>query len=82
MRRGNDPDLIVRLPDGLHAAVAMSATDYARSADIEPPFGPLPLLDFEGLCQIVQLIDRLRQEGRYPGANNDEPCSPTGSGYD
>ena len=82
MRRGNDPDLIVRLPDGLHAAIAMSGTDYAASSDFDPPLDPLPLLDFEGLRQMAQLVDRLEQEGRYCRDGLDEPCSEAGSGYD
>lgn len=82
IRRGHDPDLIVRLPDGFHAAVAMSATDYATSSVPDLPLGPLPLLDLEGLYQMVQLVDRLKREGRYPGVGHDEPCPPAGRGYD
>ena len=55
IRRGADPDLIVRLPDGLHGAVAMSWTDYAGVADplnAEPP----PLLALAGLRELVQRI--------------------------
>src|SRR5688572_12348213 len=29
IRQGIDPDLIVQLPDGTHASLAMSSTDYA-----------------------------------------------------
>jgi hypothetical protein len=65
IRRGRNPDLIVRLPDGSHAAIAMSLTDY------ETPTGPVPipstaphLLALPGLRQIAQLMERRRQEGR------------------
>lgn len=65
IRRGRNPDLIIRLPDGTHAAVAMSLTDYA---DI--PISPLsgdapPLLDLRGLRQVVQFLAQRRQAGRY-----------------
>ena len=63
-RRGADPDLIVRLPDGRHAAVAMSWTDYAGAT--EPPTDPSPgLLALAGLRQMVQWLDHWRQERRY-----------------
>jgi hypothetical protein len=83
IRRGTDPDLIIRLPDGLHAAIAMSLTDYAAPLDHDPPSAPMHLLDFNGLCQVVQLIDLIRQEGRYPvGDSGDRICSFSNSGYD
>jgi hypothetical protein len=83
IRRGADPDLIVRLPDGLHAAVAMSLTDYAAPSDHDPPPAPIHLLDFNGLRQVVQLIDHIRQEGRYPAAECEgETCSSDDPGYD
>src|SRR5512143_67182 len=51
-RRGADPDFIVRLPDGQHAAVAMSWTDYAGVSD--PPTTDRPvLLALTGLRQVV-----------------------------
>jgi hypothetical protein len=41
------------------------------------------LLDFNGLRQIVQFIDRIRQEGRYPSTDSEgKPCSSTNPGYD
>lgn len=61
IRRGADPDLIVRLPDGRHAAIAMSWTDYALPAGCQPPPTLEHLLDFQGLCQAAQLIERIRQ---------------------
>lgn len=62
MRRGADPDLIVRLPDGLHTAIAMSWTDYALPTDCIFPPTPTHLLDFQGLRQAAQLIEHLRQQ--------------------
>jgi hypothetical protein len=71
--------LIVRLPDGSHAAVAVDWTDYATASDLEPPSVPPHLLDFDGLCQVVQFIDRIRQGGQYPASDSeDEYCTPTG----
>jgi Family of unknown function (DUF5372) len=66
LRRGTDPDLIVRLPDGTHIAIAMSSTNYAAAPDPTPPGRAPHLLALAGLRQVAQLIDRLRQEGRFP----------------
>ena len=66
MQRGIDPDLLVQRPDGRHVMVAMSWTDYAGSPGDKPRASPPPLLDVGGLCQIVRLIDRIRQEKRIP----------------
>src|SRR5207245_1096895 len=43
VRRGPDPDLIIRLPDGYHGAIAASLTDYGGPGDphlsaTDPPF--------------------------------------------
>jgi hypothetical protein len=67
-RRGADPDLVLRLADGTHAAIAMSWTDYGEEPGCSPvPSAPaLPLLDLQGLRQIVDLFDQLRQDGRFP----------------
>jgi hypothetical protein len=68
IRRGVDPDLVIRLADGSHAAIAMSSTDYGETTGHPvAPSGPdLPLLDLQGLRQIVLLVDQLRQDGRLP----------------
>ena len=79
MRRGgSEPELIIRLPDGLHTPVAMSLTDYATPPELNPAPGPLPLLDVEGLRQMVQLIDHLRQQS----ADLSGPCSEQEPSYD
>lgn len=61
LRRGAQPDLVVRLPDGSHAAIAMHLTDYAGAPAACSSVEPLPLLDLAGLRQVVQLLERLRQ---------------------
>jgi len=66
VRQGADPDLIVRLPDGTHAALAMSSTDYAGAPADPPPRNPAPLLTLEGLRQVVRLMERFRQRARVP----------------
>ncbi len=65
-RRGPDPDLIIQLEDGTHAAVAMSGTDYAASP--APPVSLVTphLLALDGLRQTALLIEHFRQEGRLP----------------
>jgi hypothetical protein len=63
VRRGSDPDLIVRLPDGRHAAVAMSLTSYVRSTDNEQLEARLHLLDLNGLRQIIAFLDTMQMDG-------------------
>jgi hypothetical protein len=65
IRHGENPDVIVRLPDGSHAAVALSATDHVHDSSASLPSSS-HLLDLKGLRQMVQLIDSLRQQGRFP----------------
>ena len=68
IRRGADPDLIIRLADGAHAAIAMSWTNYAgHGASAEPPAAPC-LLDLGGLRQAAELVAHLQQEGSVPRA--------------
>ena len=65
VRRGRDPDLIVRLSDGYHGAIAASLTDYAGAAPVAPdPVAP-PLLLLEGLWQIAQFIEQQHQRGGH-----------------
>ena len=60
VRRGRDPDLIVRLPDGYHGAIAASLTDYEGRTSVDPDVGEAPLLLLEGLWQIAQWIAQQR----------------------
>ena len=62
IRRGADPDLIVRLPDGHHAAIAMSCTDYAAPDNSTSLSTTDHLLDFHGLRQATQLIEQIHQK--------------------
>jgi hypothetical protein len=64
VRRGTEPDVILRLPDGSRAAIALSWTDYGNAALPEQLASELPLLDLTGLRQAAQLIEQMRQEGR------------------
>jgi hypothetical protein len=57
IRGGVDPDFIIRLPDGLCAAISASWTDYDGPRAQPPPDNP-PLLDLEGLRQIAELVQR------------------------
>jgi len=69
LRQGERPDVIVRLSDGSHAAVALNATDYpSNSSAVSPMAGAKHLLDLQGLQQMAQFIDALRQQGRFPSA--------------
>lgn len=66
IRRGADPDIVVCLPDGSHAAIAMSWTDFGGASEAESAEAAPHLLDLEGLRQAVRIIDRIRQDGRFP----------------
>jgi hypothetical protein len=67
VRRGVDPDLIIRHPDGFHMAIAMSCTDSAGASPLRPQdLAPPILLDFAGLCQMAQFIEELRHLGGLP----------------
>jgi Family of unknown function (DUF5372) len=66
-RRGNDPDLIVVLPDGRHTAIALSSTDYGSDPEIPPTVTAEHLLDLDGLRRVIQWLDCLaRPEDAVP----------------
>ena len=60
VRRGRDPDLIIRLPDGYHAAIAASLTDYDGPSLVDAGAVESPLLLLEGLWQMAQWIAQQR----------------------
>jgi hypothetical protein len=70
VRRGPDPDLIIRMPDGFHGAIAASLTDYAGASPADLRTTEPPLLAIEGLWQIAQFI--AQQHQRYPRAEGHE----------
>jgi hypothetical protein len=58
-----EPDLLVQLPDGSHTIIEIGITDYAgQGEDTFPVVGCPHLLDFDGLCQVAGLVERLRSE--------------------
>src|SRR5712692_8140293 len=61
VRRGPDPDLIIRMPDGYHGAIAASLTDYTGTPETDPSSTEPPLLSLEGLWQMAQWISQQRQ---------------------
>src|SRR5262245_11722547 len=75
LRRGCDPDLIVRLPDGRHVAIALSSTDYLATPEGDPTPRPEHLLDLDGLRQVLQLLEHIGREGRQaPGRGHPAPA--------
>jgi hypothetical protein len=66
VRRGPDPDLIIRHLDGYHGAIAASWTSYASATETFPSEQP-PLLDLEGLCQLTRLVEQLEQRRHLSG---------------
>ena len=81
IRQGADPDIVVRLPDGSHAAIAMRLTNYGAAAGSDLPVAPMLLLDLRALRQIVQLLERFRAEWRLP-VTEDQFGSETAARYD
>jgi Family of unknown function (DUF5372) len=69
IRHGQNPDVIVCLPDGSHAAVALRDTDAAVTSAADLPAVPAThLLDLGGLRSLAQFIADFRQQGRFPGS--------------
>ena len=71
MRRGVNPTLIIRAPDGRHMAVALDSTDYIVADQVAQPMGPPHLLDIEGLWDAVQLIEQIRQQSPAPTSGSE-----------
>jgi Family of unknown function (DUF5372) len=69
VRRGPDPDLIVRLPDGYHGAIAASLTDYGGPVDPTLLVTEPPLLSVEGLWQIAQWVAQQRERHTPAGGH-------------
>jgi Family of unknown function (DUF5372) len=69
VRRGPDPDLIIRMPDGYHGAIAASLTDYAGASPADPAAAEPPLLSIEGLWQIAQFIAQQHHYYRPTGGH-------------
>jgi Family of unknown function (DUF5372) len=69
LRRGHDPDLIVRLPDGRHAAIALSSTDYLPPLEDLPPPSAEHLLDLGGSRRVLQLLERPTERASSGAAN-------------
>ena len=78
VRRGPDPDLIIRFPDGFYGAISASWTDYAAEPNMALSPDPPPLLDLLGLCQMAQLIEQCRSR---PGLDDARTRSPDEPGY-
>ena len=69
VRRGPDPDLIIRMPDGYHGAIAASLTDYAGASEADPSEAEPPLLSIEGLWRIAQFVEQHQQLNPLPGGH-------------
>jgi len=67
VRRGPDPDLIIRMPDGYHGAIAASLTDYTGSSDPDLCTTEPPLLSIEGLWQIARWVRQQREDQAQRG---------------
>ena len=76
LRRGVDPDLIVRFPDGRHTAIALSSTDYLSSPEDPPPPAAEHLLDLEGLRAVIRLLDRIAPRRPAPPSDVDTARTP------
>jgi Family of unknown function (DUF5372) len=72
VRRGPDPDLIIRMPDGYHGAIAASLTDYAGACEADFDEAEPPLLAIEGLWRIAQWVSQQHQ--LHPPVGGHEIC--------
>jgi Family of unknown function (DUF5372) len=70
VRRGPDPDLIVRMPDGYHGAIAASLTDYIGASEAASSVTEPPLLAIEGLWRIAQFVEQ--QQRLHPQRGGQE----------
>jgi Family of unknown function (DUF5372) len=70
VRRGPDPDLIIRMPDGYHGAIAASLTDYAGASEAASSVTEPPLLALEGLWRIAQCVEQ--QQRLHPQRGGQE----------
>ena len=67
------------LPDGRHAAIALSSTDYASALEGSPAADE-HLLDLDGLRRVIELLDRLAQpEDATSTADDRVPTKPSQS---
>jgi hypothetical protein len=75
-------DLIVRLPDGTHAAIAISSTDYDPAQTIVSIAGSAPLLlEPQALHDLALLVEKLlaksesasKSLSKYKRAGKDTP---------
>ncbi len=62
--RSDELWITVQLPDGVHARIPAAWTDYGAPLEGDLPTAPRHLLDLEGLRQVIQVIDRIRRDGR------------------
>src|SRR5713101_7957921 len=69
VRRGPDPDLIIRMSDGYHGAIAASLTDYAGPSEPDPGAAEPPLLAIEGLWRIAQWVSQQQRPHPLPGGH-------------
>ena len=77
VRRGVDPDFIIRHPAGFHTAIAMSWTDYAAPSPLPPQErSPVGLLDCVGLLQLARFLEALHLAGRFPPEAADQERRP------
>src|SRR5216684_6535192 len=69
VRRAPDPDLIIRMSDGYHGAIAASLTDYAGPSEPDPGAAEPPLLAIEGLWRIAQWVSQQQRPHPLPGGH-------------
>jgi hypothetical protein len=63
---GIDQCLYVLLPDGSRSLISKGWTDYSESTCSDLPSEGAQLLDLDELCEIVKMIDRMKEDGRFP----------------
>lgn len=76
IRRGLDPDLIVKFPDGQHAAIALSSTDYLSAPETPSKPAAEHLLDLQGLRSVIQLIELIARRPHSESSGGDPSGTP------
>lgn len=64
-QRGKKPNVLIQLPSGKRIRIPQKWTDYVQTAVDNSSSNNSHLLDLNGLCKIVKMINRLKKEGHF-----------------
>jgi hypothetical protein len=64
-QRGQNPKVLVQLPNGKRVRIPQKWTDYVQPPDDNANSNNEHLLDLHGLVKVVKMIERLKKEGNF-----------------